>query len=243
MKGINVQWKAIFPGHLLQSTAAGISDHCPLVLSLNSNLVGKRRFHFEPFWPTLEGFQEVVQQAWTSTAHTGCPIERLDAKIRATARTLQAWSQKKVGNVMAQPEQARDLLHHLEVAQDRWSRLDWLLEGDANTSFFHAHARYRERKNNTARLQVGDQLLTSHDQMETTVWDFYTGLMGTAQQRATSLNLQAFYQPTHDLHELDAPISEQEVTAPTSRRCTVWHNGHDGCVGKVGRLSGHGRRS
>lgn len=124
MKGINVQWKAIFPGHLLQSTAAGISDHCPLVLSLNSNLVGKRRFHFEPFWPTLEGFQEVVQQAWASTAHTGCPIERLDAKIRATARTLQAWSQKKVGNVTAQLEQARDLLHHLEVAQDR-CMLSW----------------------------------------------------------------------------------------------------------------------
>lgn len=26
-----VPWEAIFPGHFLQSSAAGISDHCPLI--------------------------------------------------------------------------------------------------------------------------------------------------------------------------------------------------------------------
>lgn len=237
----NFAWENIFPEHLLQSSAAGISDHCPLLLSLCNNLAGKRRLHFETFWPQLEGFQDVVQQASTSNGTTGNPIERLDAKLRGTARALQSWSHRKVGNVSTQLEQARELLHRLEIAQDRrelnpeeawlrrrlkqhalalaslhrtivraWSRLDWLSEGDVNTSFFHAHARYRKRKNFIAKL-VGDQLLTSHEQMEDVVWEFYSTLLGTAHHRTTTLNLRAFYQPPHDLTELDSPISEQEV--------------------------------
>lgn len=84
----NIDWEAILPAQLLQSLAAVISDHCPLILSLHNNMMGKRRFHFESFWPSLEGFHETVQQAWVSTGHGGCPVERLDAKIHGTSRAL-----------------------------------------------------------------------------------------------------------------------------------------------------------
>lgn len=47
----NSEWESAFPNHLLTSTSAGISDHCPLVLALHSNGLGRRRFHFESFWP------------------------------------------------------------------------------------------------------------------------------------------------------------------------------------------------
>lgn len=124
-----------------------------------------------------------------------CPIERVDAKLRATSRALQAWSQKKVRNVKSQLELARELLHQLDIAQDHrvlipeeaWlrrqlkqhtlalaslhhtilrarSRLEWLADGDANTSYFHAHARYRKRKNYIAKLQVGSDIVTTHEQ-------------------------------------------------------------------------------
>jgi hypothetical protein len=43
------------PNVLLQSAATSDSDHCPLLLGLKDNKVGKRRFHFEAFWPKLEG--------------------------------------------------------------------------------------------------------------------------------------------------------------------------------------------
>lgn len=42
-------WETLYLDHLLQSTAAGISDHCPLLLSLRCYSRGKRRFHFESF--------------------------------------------------------------------------------------------------------------------------------------------------------------------------------------------------
>lgn len=102
-----------------------------------------------------------------------------------------------MGNVAAQPEQACELLHRLDIAQDMrplsdeeaWlrrqvkrhnlalaslhrtilrsrSRLDWLGEGDANTGFFHAHSRYRKRKNFIAKLHIDDTIVTSHQEKE-----------------------------------------------------------------------------
>jgi hypothetical protein len=40
----------------------------------------------------------------------------LVAKLKATARGLQGWSERKVGHVSCQLELAKELLHQLEVA-------------------------------------------------------------------------------------------------------------------------------
>lgn len=66
----------------------------------------------------MDGFQEAVQHPWTAAGQTGCPLERLSAKFQATARALQSWSAKRIGNVTEQLEMARDLLHRLDIAQD-----------------------------------------------------------------------------------------------------------------------------
>jgi hypothetical protein len=42
------------------------------------------------------------------------------------------------------------------------SRIDWLKEEDANTWLFHFHARHYKRKNFIAKLENGNQVVTSH---------------------------------------------------------------------------------
>ena len=54
-------WENIFPDAVLQSTAAGVSDHCPLILGLKVCTSGKRRFHFESFWTKLPSFLDAVK--------------------------------------------------------------------------------------------------------------------------------------------------------------------------------------
>lgn len=44
------------------------------------------------------------------------------------------------------------------------SRLGWLKEGDANTSYFQQHAHYRKRKNFLAKLKIGDQVITGQQE-------------------------------------------------------------------------------
>jgi len=95
----------------MQSSASDGSDHCPLLLGLNDVQPAKARFHFEEFWPTLDGFQEAVETAWSSVQATSCPFDTLAKKFQATVRSLQSWSQKKVGHVNSQLELAREILH------------------------------------------------------------------------------------------------------------------------------------
>jgi hypothetical protein len=102
------------------------THHCPLLVffeintareapavhcSLNDVKPGRKRFHFEAFWPKIDGFLETVQQAWNSVQSNHCPFLTLDNKFKAAARGLQAWSDKNVGHVESQLTLAREILH------------------------------------------------------------------------------------------------------------------------------------
>jgi hypothetical protein len=115
-----VDWDNLYPNVLLQSAASEDSDHCPLLLGLKDIKPGRKCFHFEAFWPKIDGFLEAVQQAWSFVQQNHCPFSTLDKKFRAVVRGLQAWSDKKVSHVESQLALARELLHQLEIAQDLW---------------------------------------------------------------------------------------------------------------------------
>jgi hypothetical protein len=56
-------WDQLFSDYILQSSTSTISDHCPLLLGLHEFILGKHRFHFESFWPRLDGFVDEVAQS------------------------------------------------------------------------------------------------------------------------------------------------------------------------------------
>ena len=111
-------WDNIFPDAVLQSTAAGVSDHCPLILGLKVSTSGKRRFHFESFWTKIPGFLDVVKLNWEARVQSNCAVERLFIKLQRLSKGLQKWGQRKIGNIKAQLELAREILHRLEIERD-----------------------------------------------------------------------------------------------------------------------------
>jgi hypothetical protein len=54
------------------------------------------------------------------------------------------------------------------------SRVSWLKDGNANTKFFHMHARHRKRKNFVARLVQGEEVLTSQSDKAAAVDHFFS---------------------------------------------------------------------
>lgn len=100
-------------------------------------------------------------------------------------------------------------LHRTTIHTRSW--IDWLAKGDTNTDFFHSHARYIKCKNFISKLAVGDRILTSEEDKDEALWEFYNSLLGTAEERAETLNLQAFHRPPINLQILDAPILEQQL--------------------------------
>jgi hypothetical protein len=66
----------------------------------------------------LDGFREAVANFWAAVPSGPCPLLTLSTKLKATARELQGWSDKKVGHVASQLELAKELLHQLDISQD-----------------------------------------------------------------------------------------------------------------------------
>lgn len=115
----------------------------------------KRRFMFELFWAELDGFLDVVQEAWTCDHSIVEPFHHLDVLLRNTARALTVWGQKKVGNIKLQIGVVKLIILRLDCAQDsrlltpeeRWLRgmLKHLVLGFASLESTIARQRSRIR--------------------------------------------------------------------------------------------------
>jgi hypothetical protein len=93
-------------------------DHCPLLLGLHEFTQGKRRFHFESYWPCLNSFLDTVAFSWEQPMDTSCPLQILADKIKRLSCHLQSWSQRNVGNIKEQLQLAKEIIHQLEIAQN-----------------------------------------------------------------------------------------------------------------------------
>ncbi|GLT46072.1 hypothetical protein SLA2020_198580 [Shorea laevis] len=152
-----------------------------------------RQFRFENYWLNEEECETIVRDAWNQGAGASQMDIVLD-KITKCGVMLQDWSAHKFGNIpecikMLQTELQQ--LHdgtacdcsseHLEQVQTElcslqqqeeiyWkqrSRVQWLQEGDKNTSFFHTRASERRKKNViTELLDEGGHLVHDHEGME-----------------------------------------------------------------------------
>jgi exonuclease III len=148
-------WDHLFPDCILQSSASTISDHCPLLLGLHEFTHGNRRFHFESFWPRLDGFLEEVTQSWEQPVVASCPQQVLADKFKRLSCHLQSWSQRKVGNIKEPLQFAKEVLHQLEIAQDsrmlsppeNWLRCQLKKHAIGLTSLERTMARLRSRLN------------------------------------------------------------------------------------------------
>jgi hypothetical protein len=113
-----VEWDALYLDASLSAMSTGPSDHCPLVLNLSPDLFHGQRFQFQSFWPKVDGFLDVVQEAWTSQVEEPNSFKRLDLKLRATAKSLSHWSSKFIGNIKMQILLATEVILWLDVVMD-----------------------------------------------------------------------------------------------------------------------------
>lgn len=70
--------------------------------------------------------------------------------------------------------------------------MDWLKLGDGNNKYFHASIKARHKKKSMNTLQKNDvTLLTTQDDIQREVLDFYTNLMGTVDSLLDGIDINA----------------------------------------------------
>ena len=175
---VNSDWKLLYPDASVSHLARISSDHCPLLLSLQSNLGhrGLRPFRFQPIWLSHDGFPDIVREAWVEHSQDICSAvanftqkaknwnkevfgDIFWRKRKLTARILGA--EKALAN---NPSQRLIDLHKLlsgelekilDLEEELWgmkARINWLIQGERNTNFFHVTALTRRSRNRIAGI-------------------------------------------------------------------------------------------
>lgn len=97
--------------------STGTSDHCLIILTCQTTTPRRASFKFENFWIHINGFREVVQQAWSkqqiSSAHSV-----LSEKLSATAKALKAWSKPLFSKARMQLHIANEIILRLDMAEE-----------------------------------------------------------------------------------------------------------------------------
>ena len=99
------------------------SDHAPILLRPTAATLGNHNsnkpFRFETFWLSIAGFDDLVQQWWSSSPTSQDPITAAILKLRHLRSQLRTWNQKKVGNILNKKEELKQQIKHLDVEEER----------------------------------------------------------------------------------------------------------------------------
>ena len=146
-------------------------------------MVRKAVFKFENHWLKVDGFRDMVMNAW-SKPQAGSTQTVLSKKLAETVRTLRSWSKLLFSNARLQLYIANEVIFRLDVAQEskrlseeesslrqdlkirilglaaiersrrrQASRITFIKAGDACTRFFHLKMAARKRRQYISSLK------------------------------------------------------------------------------------------
>lgn len=115
---VNGDWEEFFCDAHLQALSSSASDHCPLLLACDQMMHRSRKFKFESYWAKLEGFEDVVRQAWAAMPAGSNALSSLHFKLHATAAALRSWGAKRISELRQQLAIAHEVVLQLDKAQD-----------------------------------------------------------------------------------------------------------------------------
>ncbi|XP_055960701.1 uncharacterized protein LOC126667366 [Mercurialis annua] len=158
------------------------SDHRPILIKLNTHrldVVNNKPFRFLASWLTHKDFVNVVKNSWNNQQSLNDNIHLFTEKIKgwnvdvfgnifkqkrillARINGIQRYLENRPSNYLTELENnLKAELDEISLREEAlWlqkSRCNWLMLGDRNTSYFHAKATARRRRNRICVLKDSD---------------------------------------------------------------------------------------
>ena len=187
---VNPSWVLMSPEAKVTHLTRCHSDHCPVLLEMQLRChVGKvRPFRFQTAWLLDPTFPPLVHQAWESN-------NNLEAAISCFTLKAREWNKNQFGNIFIWKKNLmsrvngiqralalkpstflvnleNELLKELDVVlnqeEELWalkSRVNWMIQDDRNTSFYHVSTLVRRKRNKIMAIKdaVGDWIHEEDD--------------------------------------------------------------------------------
>ncbi|CAL1372090.1 unnamed protein product [Linum trigynum] len=182
---VSESWLETYPRSSVRILLPGLSDHCGVLVSLDSGIKTlPRPFKYFSFWKLHPDYERLVTEGWVCPT-TGSAMAKLYQKLRNIKGRLQKLNREHCSDIhervkMAWQELTRAQLEVLErpassafQAEKRCmvqlqelqqaeasynqqkSRQSWVNSGDSNSAFFHSMVKTRQAKN-TIRQLISD---------------------------------------------------------------------------------------
>ncbi|GKV25846.1 hypothetical protein SLEP1_g35229 [Rubroshorea leprosula] len=222
---VNGSWLETFPSTRAEFLPPDISDHCAgaVTIMAQDSHVSRKPFKFFNFWTKNRRFLDVVKETWSSVEVQGCYMFQLCKKLKALKAPLRKLNKECYGNLpekLQQEEQAKKVTK-LSLAEEVYlkqkSRVQWLKEGDQNTTYFHKVMKVRRSRNMIREIYSDDgELLTQYVDIAKEAVGFFERLLGTEDPNCNGGDLDLLrsifdYQLPDDVQQsLTKPITADE---------------------------------
>jgi hypothetical protein len=139
-------------------------------------------------------------------------LDKLDKKVESTTLSQSELDLKHVLN-----ERLAELLREEEIKWYQRTKAKHLLEGDANTKYYHLLANGRHRKTRIFRLEDENNIISGNAQLKGYITNYYKNLFGPSEVSQIMLDetqtedISQISQLENDY--LTEPISQEEVRA------------------------------
>ncbi|XP_057774946.1 uncharacterized protein LOC130993927 [Salvia miltiorrhiza] len=216
------------------------SDHSPLVLQCKLAMpTGKRHFKFLNMWVLHPDFQSMVATSWNDHVDAHCPIFRenqqdlldIQAHIAESGYTDDLFDEE----VSAQAKINVFLSRKNSMLQQK-SRMNWLVDGDRNTTFFHNMIKFRNRGFSIGHLKIDGVVVHDPDVIKTHVTDFFSSLFTEDRQTSVDLteleaNIDPWVSELQNRHLTSIPLVD-EISASVFSMDANSSPGPDGFSGR-----------
>ncbi|KAJ4813587.1 RNA-directed DNA polymerase (reverse transcriptase)-related family protein [Rhynchospora pubera] len=260
---INHSFSTLFPNSCLQSLANTSSDHIPILCSVRTNFKRSNLFRFENFLLRVPALQDLVLNLWfsnptaTSPNHLNEKLNLLATEITAWSKHRQTSLKIQLSFIRqflsrcdraAETRNLSELETWLKAMLKRrftelsvleelyWrqrAKVKWRVEGDRNTSYFHAKASHNKRTSSIQSIKFRGNLVTDQASKGRAFFDYFISLMGTQSEPLPDLNWSNLYRHQQPLPlYLAEPISQQEVIEVINSWPSGKSPGPDGFTGE-----------
>ncbi|XP_023881941.1 uncharacterized protein LOC136065446 [Quercus suber] len=176
---MNPDWCMLYPDAKVSHLPRCHFDHCQILLEAlpNRAMHLTRPFRFQEFWLSDTTFPRVVSQAWSRRSN-------LAESIECFSQEATLWNKNHFGNIFYKKKRIlarlygalkalannlrpslfnlenqlqKDLEEVLDQEWDLWmlkSILNWMIQGDRNTSIYHVSTLARRKRNLIASVKV-----------------------------------------------------------------------------------------